>query len=331
MKKLFIKDIKDYLEREISELFYVKEVTYSLRDGTKWQDLHLMDVSGFLIGKCWSENMKEEYLSYEGKIVRVFGRVELYRDVYGIRVVDVKPVSDKEYSLDDFQLRLSGEAVEQLWTRMDELVSTVTDKRYQALLQAVFTVNRKKLFENLPGDCRNHHVFTGGWLRHTVEVAEIALFLSDLCKGSPVELIPVNRDLLITGSLLFDVGRINSFTQRLVPSNNVRGNLVGYVQDSLIFISCTNNTLPDYAKVSDLTQLLHIISSAHLQSDKKPMIKEALIINSANIAAINYAAYDELFYNHDKWHPEEMEKRQIYSSYFQRDMVRIGKGGINVR
>jgi len=327
MKKIFIRDINQYLEREINELFYLRDVTFSTTDGGKWMDFHLIDVSGNVIGKCWSENMKEEYYNYPGKVVRVLGRIELYRDVYGIRIVDVRPVRDNEYDPGDFQIRLPDDEIDRLEQRLHELINSITDNAYNALLQAVFTPGRIKRFVNLPGDGCFHHVYTGGWLQHTIAVAEIALFVKHLCSNNPVEVTKADYNLLLTGALLFDVGKINSYTQqRLAPSLTLRGRLVGHIQDSLIFISCMNNNLQGTLKVADLTKLLHIVASAHRSSEIKPMTKEAVIISQANAISAAHAAYDELFYNFDKWHPEEDGKRHVYSKYFETDMVRSGKG-----
>lgn len=75
MKKFFIKDLANMVEKEIATEFLLRNVKLSIADGRRWQDLTLSDKSGIVYGKCWSEHISDETDNYVGKIVRVVGKL----------------------------------------------------------------------------------------------------------------------------------------------------------------------------------------------------------------------------------------------------------------
>lgn len=323
MKKIFVKNLKDYLEREICEVFYLKDVSYSLSDGNKWQDLLLTDVSGRAIGKCWSEYIQDIYADYQGKVVRVTGKVELFRDMYCLKVVDVQLAAENEFDMSDLRLELSHEEEIGLINRLNELILSVKNEQYRSLLCSIFTPNKIKKFVSIPASKKFHHTYYGGWLKHTIEVVELSLAAVKLCAQGPVDIVGVDVDLIITGALLHDVGNISSFKPAIEPSLTLRGSLVGCVHDTAIFISCVNNAIQDEKqKVPDLTELLHIVISAH-GNEIKPMTKEAVIVYQADCFSTSFNAVDTLFYDFDKRHSDEVGKGKVYSSFFETDMMRF--------
>ena len=327
MKKIWVKDMEKHLENEICEFFYLKDVSFSITDGNRWQDLLLVDVSGRMIGKCWSEYIQQKYLEYQGKIVRVTGKVELFRDMYCMKVVDVQLASEDDYNVSDFRVGLSDDEADALVVRLHEMISSVTNEKYRTLLYSVFTPNKIKKFRKLPATKSDHHTYDGGWLKHTIEVAELALTAVKLCNYGPLEIVDIDENLLVTGALLHDVGSISSYNQNIEPGLTLRGGLVGHVHDSAVFISCTNKSISkEELRVSDLTELLHIVISSHIkESSVAPMTKEAVIVSQADALSANFNAVDTLFYNFDMRHPEEKGREQVYSKYFEANMTRINR------
>lgn len=68
MKKFFIKDLANMVEKEIATEFLLRNVKLSIADGRRWQDLTLSDKSGIVYGKCWSEHISDETDNYVRKI-----------------------------------------------------------------------------------------------------------------------------------------------------------------------------------------------------------------------------------------------------------------------
>ena len=106
MKKFFIKDLANMVEKEIATEFLLRNVKLSIADGRRWQDLTLSDKSGIVYGKCWSEHISDETDNYVGKIVRVVGKVELFREQCTLRIVRISPA--ETYDPADFRVTLSS-------------------------------------------------------------------------------------------------------------------------------------------------------------------------------------------------------------------------------
>lgn len=327
MKKIWVRDLNTLLEKEISEVFYLKDITYSDSDGRRWQDLLLVDVTGRMIGKCWGEYIQDSFKNYQGKVVRVTGMVELFRDMYGMKVVDVKLASEDEYNISDFRVCISDSEGDLLLARLNELISSVVNEKYRTLLCGIFTPSKINKFKSLPATKNLHHAYDGGWLKHTIEVAELALAAAEMCKRGPMDIVDVDHDLLLTGALLHDVGIISSLKQAIEPSLTRRGRLVGHVHDGAVYITCVNSSISSELRVDDLTELLHIVVSAHVgESNVMPMTKEAVIVSRSDALSASFSAVDTLFYNYDMRYPEDRGKEQVYSNYFETNMTRINRG-----
>src|SRR5581483_331170 len=64
----------------------------------------------------------------------------------------------------------------------------------------------------LPGSQRHYHPFAGGWLEHTLAVTRNCLLLADRYRAHYPDLKPpINRDLVIAGAVLHDIGRAAEF------------------------------------------------------------------------------------------------------------------------
>ncbi len=130
-------------------------------------------------------------------------------------------------------------------------------------------------YRNAPAAKTLHHAYIGGLLDHVV-----SLFRScDLmCRNYP----QVNRDLLLTGAFLHDIGKIHELTYKRSFSYTTRGQLLGHMIIELEMLQGKLASLPDFP--AELKTLLeHLIISHHGQYDfgspKLPMFPEALMLH----------------------------------------------------
>jgi 3'-5' exoribonuclease len=130
-------------------------------------------------------------------------------------------------------------------------------------------------YRNAPAAKTLHHAYIGGLLDHVV-----SLFRScDLmCRNYP----QLNRDLLLTGAFLHDIGKIQELTYNRAFSYTTRGQLLGHMIIELEMLQAKVATLPDFP--AELKTLLeHLIISHHGQYDfgspKLPMFPEALMLH----------------------------------------------------
>lgn len=317
--RVWCNEIPMYLGKEVCGIFLLEKIAYSENQSTKWQALRLADKSGYVNAKTWAEFINPEYTKMEGCVVKVIGKVEVFRDNYEIRVVKMELVPKEEYDSRDFYTKISQEERSKLLQKLNNFIDSVKTPSYKALLSSIYTAYRLKQVSQLPAITKYHHNYGGGWLVHTLEVTELALVSMDLFCVSPISKTTINRDLLITGALLHDIGIATFYeegSELRAPRVSNRGKKVGYVADGLIYISCVNNTLKQ--KVEDLTELLHLISACH---DKEiGLTKEAMILYYSNEMSKMYSAFDDAFYYSETKTFKSTES--VFSKFFERTIER---------
>ncbi len=130
-------------------------------------------------------------------------------------------------------------------------------------------------YRNAPAAKTLHHAYIGGLLDHVVSLFRSCDLLS---RNYP----QVNRDLLLTGAFLHDIGKIAELTYNRAFSYTTRGQLLGHMIIELEMLQAKLAKLPDFP--AELKTLLeHMIISHHGQYDfgspKLPMFPEALMLH----------------------------------------------------
>ncbi|MGC2727880.1 MAG: HD domain-containing protein, partial [Candidatus Sulfotelmatobacter sp.] len=130
-------------------------------------------------------------------------------------------------------------------------------------------------YRNAPAAKTLHHAYIGGLLDHVV-----SLFRScDLVSRNYPQ---VNRDLLLTGAFLHDIGKIHELAYNRSFSYTTRGQLLGHMIIELEMLQAKLAMVPDFP-VELKTLLEHLIISHHghyeFGSPKLPMFPEALLLH----------------------------------------------------
>jgi 3'-5' exoribonuclease len=138
----------------------------------------------------------------------------------------------------------------------------------------------------LPGSVRHYYPFAGGWLEHTLNVTRNCALLADrYIQSFPDLKPPLNRDLVIAGAILHDIGRIRDLEMGppgQPAQRGVEGELFGHLFLAYDTIRATARDVPNLdAELLEL--LLHVVIS-HLDRDewgspKRTRIPEALILH----------------------------------------------------
>ena len=164
----------------------------------------------------------------------------------------------------------------ELWRALADFVGTLKNPHLKSLVE-LFMADPEiaERYRNAPAAKTLHHAYIGGLLDHVV-----SLFRScDLiCQNYP----QVNRDLLLTGAFLHDIGKIQELTYNRSFSYTTRGQLLGHMIIELEMLQAKLEKLPGFP--AELKTLLeHLIISHHGQYDfgspKLPMFPEALMLH----------------------------------------------------
>lgn len=156
-------------------------------------------------------------------------------------------------------------------------------------------------FMSCPAAKTVHHAYIGGLLEHTLNVCKLCLEISSLYPE-------VDREILLVGAVLHDIGKIEEFKGSVIFNYTDRGQLLGHVVMSVLLIE------PFIKKIKGLNEdlimhLKHIILSHHGEyefgSPKRPKTREALIVHFAdNIDAklnIVNGLVNDLEYEEENW------------------------------
>jgi 3'-5' exoribonuclease len=185
-------------------------------------------------------------------------------------------LGDAEIDFSDY-LPKTTKDIDELWQTLTNFVAGFENPHLKALVQA-FMADREiaAAYRNAPAAKTLHHAYIGGLLDHVV-----SLFRScDLiCRNYPQQ---INRDLLLTGAFLHDIGKIHELSYNRSFTYTTKGQLLGHMIIELEMLQGKVASLPGFPE--ELRTLLeHLIISHHGQYDfgspKLPMFPEALMLH----------------------------------------------------
>src|SRR6266436_320147 len=276
MKEFFICDCSRQENKVITSTFVVvsKQVKPK-KTGEPYLALILADRSGQIEAKMW-DNVEDALDAFEqDDCIKVKGLLNKYKNRFQLTIHKLRRLGDTEIDFSDY-LPKTTKNIDELWQALAEFVATLQNLHLKALIEA-FMADPEivQAYRNAPAAKTLHHAYIGGLLDHVV-----SLFRScDLvCRNYP----HVNRDLLLTGVFLHDIGKIHELTYMRSFSYTTRGQLLGHMIIELEMLQAKLTQVPDFPP--ELKTLLeHLIISHHghyeFGSPKLPMFPEALMLH----------------------------------------------------
>lgn len=274
MKQIYVNQIGE--RDSVEDIFLVRDRTQAMaRNGKPYMTIKLMDRTGEIEARVWDRVDELARLFDKNDFVHVSGRGNLYMGKMQLVVQQLRKVEEENIDLADF-LPVSKRSVTEMREELDRLIASMNDGPMQQLLRAFF--DDDDFFRNYsraPAAKGMHHVFIGGLLEHSLAVAALA---TDLAKRYS----QVNRDLLIAGALLHDVGKVAELSYERSFDYTDEGKLVGHIVMGVEMIEERSRTLPDFPR-QQVMLLKHLLLSHHGQyefgSPKRPKVLEAVILN----------------------------------------------------
>lgn len=239
--------------------------------------LTLGDQSGQIDCRIW-ENGEDLYEQYHlGDIVLVEGLIDDYQGQLQIRAFKIE--TNQEYSIEDFLPTCSGD-VTQMLAELKQRVEGMQNRHLKAVLQIFFADEEfLQCFTKAPAAKKMHHAFLGGLLEHTLQVV---LTVEKLAEAYTY----LDKDLLVAGAILHDIGKIKEFNYAPVIDYNHDGRMLGHIVLGLQMLEEKLNALESFPR--DLaTRLKHMVTSHHgkyeWQSPKRPKFAEAFVLHQADL------------------------------------------------
>jgi 3'-5' exoribonuclease len=241
----------------------------------------LRDASGEVAGRQWDFDSAALDGLTSTAFVRVFGSSELYQDRVQIKITDIEPVDREELSDEDLRklLPYATRDLDEMFAKVAALLGTLEHPAAAALAKA-YLDDRALMegFRKAPAAQGVHHAWIGGLLDHTLQLMEAA--------DAMLPLYPeLNRDLILLGLFLHDLGKVAELDWDMGFSYTMDGNLIGHIVRGAIWlhdkaraVQAAGTPIPPAA----LTVLQHIILSHHglleYGAAKVPSTPEAIFV-----------------------------------------------------
>jgi 3'-5' exoribonuclease len=275
MKSQYVGELK--AGQSVKETFVLtKKIVKDKKDGGLYAILEFSDRTGSIDGISWdgddlNEISADDFVFVTGNVTEYSGRLQIVVDA--IHLVD-----EADIDAEDFLPRYAGD-IDEVMKEVSDYAVGVKNAHLRALLDSFFEdKDFVKLFSSAPAARRVHHAYLGGLAVHTLSVLNLLESMRSVFGF-------LNRDLLITGGILHDVGKIYEYAYKKSISISDRGRLLGHIVIGSEMVSERAGRLkgfPDDLK----SRIIHMILSHHGEiawgSPKQPLFPEALVLHYAD-------------------------------------------------
>lgn len=274
-KTQFIGKLREDQEVRDAFLVFQKQLT-SGRTGKSYLRLTIGDRTGRMETRVWEGAEEIARRFDQGGLVYITGIVTSYQGVLQIKATYVEPIDDvSKIDWADF-LPSSEKPIEEMWTELTALAATIKNAHLAGLVRG-FTEDPEtsNALKRAPAALSMHHAYVGGLLEHTLGVMKLADALSGL--------YPVNRDLLLTGAFLHDIGKTKELFYDTAFDYTEEGRLLGHLLIGMEMVKEKTRLMDGFPQEAAL-HLAHMIASHHGElewgSPKRPKTLEALLLHA---------------------------------------------------
>ena len=242
------------------------------KSGSPYLNVELRDSSGSLNSKKWEVDGSDKDIFVAGNIVEVAIEVIKYNDSLQGKILNGKSLKVEEVDVSRF-IKAPPIPKEELTSRFNKLVASIKDNDCKAILDYFIKKFGEAIYVS-PAASSVHHEFSSGLLMHSVSLAEHADYFASYYKD-------INRDLIVTGALIHDFGKMIELVGPAVFHYSVEGKLLGHIS---IMCGELRIAAKELGITSEIPLLLeHIVLSHHGQlefgSPILPLTREALLIS----------------------------------------------------
>jgi len=320
-KSVYVKDLKT--GDRVNEAFLAaeKNLAYSQK-GSPYLNLRLRDRTGDVDGKIWENALAWDKAFKKGDLIRVQARALSFKNAIQLSISELRKVEDGEVELSDYFPVARGDLA-QMFAGILDYVEQVKTPCLTALLHAFFGDGKiAALFRRAPAAKGFHHVYIGGLLEHTLSVVR----LLDLAAG---HYAGINRDLLITGGILHDIGKIYEFSYERIVEYSDPGRLVGHIVIAVEMVDAKIAAIPDFPEQIAM-ELRHLILSHHgvleYGSPKRPKTLEALIVHYMDDLDAKVNAFQEYIRDARDEESDWTPYHRLFERFIYKGRIRPGMG-----
>ncbi|MEO0295986.1 MAG: HD domain-containing protein [candidate division WOR-3 bacterium] len=306
MKKIYVKDLIK-IEGSFEDIFYLHSLKNLSGKKGDYIELVISDKTGELKAYLFDLNVILE----EG-IYKVKGEIGVYKEEKRVIIKEAEKVEINELIKKEF-IPTSTIPKEILKKEILKEIDSLNNIFLKELLSKIFKGEFLENFLEAPAAVKYHHAYLGGLAEHTLNVVKIVKAISE-CYNS------INRDLLIAGALLHDLGKVLSYKIDFKSSITDEGKLLDHIYIGMKKIDEEIEKFNKERKFGGIFKskfpedlrlnLLHLIASHHGTKSQgaltDPMTKEAYILYMADMLDAEIYKFDEaikMAQEGERWSP----------------------------
>ena len=278
MKDHYIADLARLEENQLIDSHYLvlSKQQRTTRTAKPYLSLILGDNSGQIEARVWDPTDNRIAAEFDkGDVVKVRACISRFDGVLQLKIERLRTLPATEFDRADL-LPATTYNIDELWQKLEQAIASFTDTDLQRLITAVLGDPAiRAAFGEAPAAKQLHHAWLGGLLEHVVSLIGLA---DRVVPHYPI----LMRDLVVTGVILHDIGKIRELAWASGFEYTLEGQLLGHIQIGMAIVEKTIDSLPDFPPRLK-TLVLHMILSHHgkleFGSPKLPMIPEALMLN----------------------------------------------------
>ena len=245
------------------------------KTGEAYLSLHLSDRTGEMEAKMW-DNVAEVMDTFDrDDFVKVKGLMQLYQNRTQFTIHRLRRLEDHEVELADY-FPCSERDPEEMFAELKGNIAGLGNPYLRGLLDAVFRDTRiAAMYKVAPAAKTIHHACRSGLIEHVLSLCTLARLTAS-------HYPEIDLDLLLTGVILHDIGKVEELTYARSFNYSPDGQLLGHIILGLRLVASKFDEVPDFPpRLRSLVE--HMIISHHGEleygSPKVPVFAEALLLH----------------------------------------------------
>jgi 3'-5' exoribonuclease len=245
------------------------------KTGEPYLTLHLADRTGEIEARMW-DNVAEVMNTFErDHFIKVKGLPQVYQNRSQFVIHRLRRLEDHEVDFSDY-FPCSERDPAEMFAELRALIAGMQNPHLRALLQSVFNDGEiARLYCLAPAAKNIHHACRGGLLEHVLSLCALGRFTA-------AHYSEIDGELLLTGIILHDIGKIEELLYARSFGYSAEGQLLGHIVLGLRLLNAKFEAIPDFPpKLRTLIE--HMIISHHGElefgSPKVPIFSEALLLH----------------------------------------------------
>ena len=245
------------------------------KSGEPYLTFLLSDRTGDIEAKMW-DNVAEVMDTFDrDDFIKVKGLVQVYQNRTQFTVHKLRRLEDHEVEFADF-FPCSEYDVDSMFAELTGIIAAMENQHLRTLLLNIFgDPATARLYKLAPAAKSIHHACRGGLLEHVISLCRLCRLMSAHYKN-------IDADLLMTGAILHDIGKLEELSYARSFSYSAEGQLLGHIVIGLRMLGKQFETLPDFPpKLRTLVEHMLISHHGELEfgSPKTPIFPEALLLH----------------------------------------------------